>query len=76
MFLGDEEEGVATSEPREERVFTFASETKGEGELIVRCDELIRGYANREHLLGKMEGVLIASRYVITVLSIRASRLY
>jgi hypothetical protein len=67
MFLGDDEEVTSrtmTSGSRdEEKVFTFASESK-DGAVTVRCDELLRGHANRERLLGKMEGVIIASRYV------------
>jgi hypothetical protein len=73
MFLGDEtDEEVAgrptASEPREDdKVFTFASESKDEGPVTVRCDELLRGYANRERLPGKMEDVIIASRYADSI---------
>jgi hypothetical protein len=70
MFLGDDEDEEAASRPMSSesrdkgKVFTFASESKDEGAVTVRCDELLRGHANREHVLGKMEGVIIASRYV------------
>jgi hypothetical protein len=70
MFLGNDEDEEAVCRPmangseEEGKVFTFASESKDEGAVTVQCDELLRGHANREHLLGKMEGVIIASRYV------------
>jgi hypothetical protein len=74
MFLDDEDEEVAIYENLKDsgKTFTFASDPKGEGELVVRCDALFRGLENREHLLGRMEGVLIASRYVVITSSITA----
>ena len=46
-------------------IFTFASSVKSAGDVItLRRDELFRGHADREHLIGKMESALIESRYV------------
>jgi hypothetical protein len=70
MSFGDEtDEEVAKAWEQEGvgKTFASASEDKREGGVTVRSDDLVRGYANRERLLGKMEGVIIASRYVDSV---------
>jgi hypothetical protein len=75
MFLGDDEDEEAACRPmangsgEDGKVFTFVSDSK-DGVVTVRWDELLRGHANRERLLGKMEGVIIASRYVNIAISI------
>lgn len=46
-------------------IFTFASNVKSAGGVItLRRDELFRGHADREHLIGKIESALFESRYV------------
>ena len=46
-------------------IFTIASSVKSAGDVItLRRDELFRGHADREHLIGKIESALFESRYV------------
>ncbi|KAI4668570.1 uncharacterized protein J4E78_002397 [Alternaria triticimaculans] len=66
---GAVEENIHDGEYETERVeedpeiFTFASNVKSTGGVItLRRDELFRGHADREHLIGKMESALIESR--------------
>lgn len=51
----------------ETKTLAFTSDFKEKGRtVIVRCDELFRDRVDREHLIGKIEGALIASKYVDT----------
>lgn len=45
------------------KTLTFARDPRRSNVFVtVRCSELLRGHVNREHLIGKTEGALIASK--------------
>ncbi|USP73289.1 uncharacterized protein yc1106_00563 [Curvularia clavata] len=45
------------------KTLTFAPDPKRNKSVVtVRCNELFRGHVDRDHLIGKMEGALIASK--------------
>lgn len=45
------------------KILTFAPDPRRSNIVVtVRCNELFRGHVNKKHLIGKMEGALIASR--------------
>jgi hypothetical protein len=55
--------------------FTFALDVKSRDVLVtVRRDELFRGHADRERLIGKVGDALISSKYVPYYNACRKSR--
>jgi hypothetical protein len=66
IFLDDEAEGKDTPDPVKlmngPAEFTFASDSVDGSPVKVLQDNLFRGYDDRDRLLGRIEGIQLASR--------------